>query len=60
MRTTLPTSRWRRVARVASFRADYPHRASGWKSMAMDLVLPKRNDETGSAAINQFSALDRR
>jgi hypothetical protein len=23
----------------------------------MDLLLPKRNDETGSAAINHFSAL---
>ena len=57
MRTTLPASRWQRLARLASFRADYPRRASGWKSMVMDLLLPKRNDETGSAAINHFSAL---
>jgi glycosyltransferase involved in cell wall biosynthesis len=57
MRTTLPASRWRRPSKLAPFRADYQRRASGWKSMLMDLLLPKRNDESGSAAINHFSAL---
>jgi glycosyltransferase involved in cell wall biosynthesis len=57
MRTTLPGSRSRRLSKIASFRADYQRRASGWKSMLMDLLLPKRNDETGSAAAGHFSAL---
>jgi hypothetical protein len=57
MRITLPARRWQRLSKMASFRADYQRRASGWKSMAMDLLLPKRDDETGSAAACRFSAL---
>ena len=57
MRSTLPARRWRRLSKLASFRADYKRRASGWKSIVMDLLLPKRDDETGAAAARQFSAL---
>lgn len=57
MRSTLPARRWRRLSKLASFRADYKRRASGWKSMLTDLLLPKRDDETGSAAAHHFSAL---
>jgi glycosyltransferase involved in cell wall biosynthesis len=57
MRITLPARRWQRLSKMASFRADYKRRASGWKSMAVDLLLPKRDDETGSAAASHFSAL---
>jgi len=57
MRVTLPARRWTRVSKIASFRADYKRRASGWKSMLLDFLLPKRDDETGSAAASHFSAL---
>lgn len=57
MRLTLPASRWRRPSQLASFRTEYQRRASGSRSMVMDLLLPKRNDETGSAAASHFSAL---
>jgi hypothetical protein len=57
MRVTLPAARWRRLLKMASFRAEYRRRASGWKSIVMDLLLPKRDDETGSAAASRFSAL---
>lgn len=57
MRSTLPARRWRRLSKLSSFRADYKRRASGWKSIVMDLLLPKRDDETGSAAASHFSAL---
>lgn len=57
MRITLPGHRWPRVSKIAGFRADYKRRASGWKSMLLDFLLPKRDDETGSAATAHFSAL---
>jgi glycosyltransferase involved in cell wall biosynthesis len=60
MRITLPAQRWARLRSMTPFRADYERRASGWKSMLLDLLLPKRDDETGSAAANGFSALGRR
>jgi glycosyltransferase involved in cell wall biosynthesis len=63
MRLTLPGGRWPRmskIATIAAFRADYERRASGWKSMMLDLLLPKRDDETGSAAASHFSALGNR
>ena len=57
MRLTLRASRWLRVAQLAPFRTEYERRASGSRSMVMDLLLPKRDDETGSAAASHFSAL---
>jgi hypothetical protein len=57
MRLTLPARRWSRPAHMSPYRADYGRRASGWKSMLLDLLLPKRNDERGSAAACGFSAL---
>jgi glycosyltransferase involved in cell wall biosynthesis len=60
MRVTLPAHRWQRLGKIASFRADYQRRASGWKSMLLDFLLPKRNDERGSAAASHFSALGNR
>ena len=57
MRVTLPARRWQRLSRIASFRADYKRRGSGWKSMLLDFLLPKAEDETGSAAASHFSAL---
>jgi hypothetical protein len=60
MRITLPGRRWPRVSKIAAFRSDYNRRASGWKSMLLDCLLPKRDDETGSAATAHFSALQSR
>jgi hypothetical protein len=60
MRITLPRRRWSRMSKIAPWRADYPRRASGWKSMLLDLLLPKQDDETGSAAASRFSALGQR
>lgn len=60
MRITLPADRWARPSKMAAYRADYKRRASGWKSMLLDLLLPKQEDETGSAAASGFSALGRR
>lgn len=60
MRVTLPGHRWPRRSKIAPFRADYRRRASGWKSMLLDFLLPKRDDETGSAAASHFSALGKR
>jgi glycosyltransferase involved in cell wall biosynthesis len=60
MRITLPAHRWARPWKMAPYRADYKRRASGRKSMLLDLLLPKQDDETGSAAANGFSALGRR
>jgi hypothetical protein len=60
MRVTLPAHRWQRLGKIASFRADYQRRASGWKSMLLDFLLPKRDDERGSAAASHFSALGNR
>jgi glycosyltransferase involved in cell wall biosynthesis len=60
MRITLPHRRWSRVSKIAPWRADYRRRASGWKSMLLDLLLPKQDDETGSAAASHFSALGKR
>jgi glycosyltransferase involved in cell wall biosynthesis len=57
MRTALPVHRLLRPASMGVYRADYKRRASGWKSMVLDLLLPKREDETGSAAASGFSAL---
>jgi len=57
MRVTLPARRWQRLSKIASFRADYERCASGWKSMLFDFLLPKAEDETGSAAASHFSAL---
>ena len=57
MRITLPGRRWQRVSKIAPFRADYKRRASGWKSMLLDFLLPKQHDETGSAESAHFSAL---
>jgi glycosyltransferase involved in cell wall biosynthesis len=57
MRVTLPARRWPRLSKIATFRADYERRASSWKSMLFDLLLPKAEDETGSAATSHFSAL---
>ena len=57
MRVTLPARRRPRVSKIASLRADYRRRASGWKSMLLDFLLPKQDDETGSAAASHFSAL---
>jgi glycosyltransferase involved in cell wall biosynthesis len=57
MRLTLPGRRWARASKMAPFRADYKRRASGWKSMLLDFLLPKQDDETGSAAAAHFSAL---
>jgi glycosyltransferase involved in cell wall biosynthesis len=57
MRVTLPARRWARASKIALFRADYKRRASGWKSMLLDLLLAKQDDETGSAAASHFSAL---
>jgi glycosyltransferase involved in cell wall biosynthesis len=60
MRVTLPRRRWSRVSRIAPLRAEYPRRASGWKSMLLDFLLSKRDDETGSAGASHFSALGNR
>jgi glycosyltransferase involved in cell wall biosynthesis len=60
MRITLPAHRWARPLKMAPYRADYKRRASGWKSMLLDFLLPKQEDETGSAAASGFSALGRR
>lgn len=60
MRITLPRHRWARPSKMAAYRGDYQRRASGWKSMLLDLLLPKQDDETGSAAASGFSALGRR
>ena len=60
MRVTLPARRWPRMSKIAAFRADYTRRASGWKSMLLDFLLPKQDDETGSAAARHFSALGNR
>jgi hypothetical protein len=60
MRLTLPSHRWRRASKIAAFRADYERRASGCKSRMLDLLLSKRDDETGSAAASHFSALGNR
>jgi glycosyltransferase involved in cell wall biosynthesis len=60
MRLTLPSRRWPRVSKIAPFRADYKRRASGWKSMLLDFLLPKQDDETGSAGAAHFSALQSR
>jgi hypothetical protein len=60
MRITLPRRRLPRVSKIAPFRADYKRRASGWKSMLLDVLLPKQDDETGSAAAAHFSALQNR
>lgn len=57
MRLTLPARRWSRLAHMSAYRAEYARRASGWKSILLDLLLPKRDDETGSAAASGFSAL---
>lgn len=57
MRLTLPARRWSRPAHMSAYLADYARRASGWKSILLDLLLPKRDDETGSAAASGFSAL---
>ncbi|HEY3987712.1 MAG TPA: glycosyltransferase family 2 protein [Acidobacteriaceae bacterium] len=57
MRVTLPAYRWARPAKIAAFRGDYQRRASGWKSMLSDFLLPKQEDETGSAEASGFSAL---
>lgn len=57
MRVTLPAHRWPRLSHITPFRAEYARRASGWKSMMLDVLLPKREDETGSAAAYGFSAL---
>jgi glycosyltransferase involved in cell wall biosynthesis len=57
MRITLPRHRWARLSKMAPFRADYERRASGWKSMLLDFLLSKQDDETGSAAAAHFSAL---
>jgi glycosyltransferase involved in cell wall biosynthesis len=57
MRVTLPARRWPRLSKIATFRADYERRASGWKSMLFDFLLAKAEDETGSAAASHFSAL---
>jgi glycosyltransferase involved in cell wall biosynthesis len=57
MRLKLPAQKRRRWQYMAPFRADYARRASGWKSMAFDMLLPKQSDETGSAAASGFSAL---
>jgi glycosyltransferase involved in cell wall biosynthesis len=60
MRITLPAHRWSRVSKILAYRSDYERRASGWKSMLLDFLLPKQNDETGSAAAQHFSPLGRR
>ena len=60
MRLTLPSGRWSRMAKIADYRAEYARRASGWKSMLLDLLLPKRDDERGSATASGFSALKAR
>jgi glycosyltransferase involved in cell wall biosynthesis len=60
MRIRLPAHRWARLSKMAPYRADYKRRASGWKSMLLDLLLAKQEDETGSAEANGFSALGRR
>jgi glycosyltransferase involved in cell wall biosynthesis len=57
MRVTLPAHRWSRPAKMIPYRTDYKRRASGRKSMLLDVLLPKQDDETGSAAATGFSAL---
>lgn len=57
MRLTLPARRWSRLAHMSAYRTEYARRASGWKSIVLDLLLPKRDDEIGSAAASGFSAL---
>ncbi len=57
MRLTLPRQRWRRPLHLARFWNEYPRRASGMRSLALDLLLPKAPSEIGSAARAGYSAL---
>ncbi len=57
MRLTLPRQRWWRLSHLLPFLKEYPRRASGARSIAMDLLLPKAASEVGAAAAAHFSAL---
>lgn len=54
-RLSLPAHRAARLLRILGMQAAYRQGASGWYSVAKDVALPKRPQETGAAALQGFS-----
>lgn len=54
-RLALPANRLARIWSILRLRAEYRVGASGWWSVAKDIVLPKRPSEQGAAAESGFS-----